>query len=326
MRRDEKEKRKEARTKDATASRKSHPSGNDAGTRRKKGKTVSPCAGRKGNRHAGREKEEERKKTPAGRRRRKAGRRRSPLDRLTVPLIAVAVFMLVFSGMKMAGIMNGYHGVDEANKAAERIADKGNVEEGGKAKRQEADPMERTVNFDALRKVNSDVVAWIYIPGTAVNYPVMKGDPGNYYLHRSWKRQKSFGGAIFMDSVNSHGFTDDNTIVYGHNMKNGSQFGTLIRFLDGKFFESHPYVYVYTPERTIRYRTYAFDIIDERSPLYASVIDDYPQYVKDVTKSARHSRRPPDEKTPLLMLSTCHGKSETKRRVLFAGQDAVRER
>lgn len=264
---------------------------------------------------------------PASRGRRPAGRRRkrSPIDRLTVPLIVIAVFMLAFSGMKMAGIMNGYHDVDKANRAAERIA--GTDAPGKKAKGgKEADPMERTISFDALRKVNSDVVAWIYIPGTAVNYPVMKGDPGNYYLHRSWKRQKSFGGAIFMDSVNSHGFTDDNTIVYGHNMKNGSQFGPLIRFLDGKFFESHPYVYVYTPERTIRYRTYAFDIIDERSPLYASVIDDYPQYVKDVTKSARHSRRPPDEKTPLLMLSTCHGKSETKRRVLFAGQDAVRER
>lgn len=265
---------------------------------------------------------------PASRGRRPEGRRRkrSPIDRLTVPLIVIAVCMLAFSGMKMAGIMNGYHDVDEANKAAERIAGKGNAEDEGKTNKQETDPMERTINFASLRKVNGDVTAWIYIPGTAVNYPVMKGDPGNYYLHRNWKRQKSFGGAIFMDSVNSYGFTDDNTIVYGHNMKNGSQFGTLIRFLDGKFFESHPYVYIYTPERTIRYRTYAFDIIDERSPLYASVIDDYPQYVKAVTRSARHSRRPPDEKTPLLMLSTCHGKSETKRRVLFAGQDAVRER
>ena len=309
MRSDKTEKRKgRGRNADAPAGRKKCPSD---------GKEE---AGRKG---ANRTKEQTASigRHPTGRR-----RKRCLIDRLTIPLIVIAVFMLVFSGMKMAGIMNGYHDVDEANKAAERIAGKGNAEDEGKTNKQEADPMERTINFASLRKVNGDVIAWIYIPGTAVNYPVMKGDPGNYYLHRNWKRQKSFGGAIFMDSVNSYGFTDDNTIVYGHNMKNGSQFGTLIRFLDGKFFESHPYVYVYTPERTIRYRTYAFDIIDERSPLYASVIDDYPQYVKTVTRSARHSRRPPDEKTPLLMLSTCHGKSETKRRVLFAGQDAVRER
>lgn len=309
MRSDKTEKRKgRGRHADAPAGRKKRPSDGKEeagrkGANRAKGQTAS------------------RGRHPAGRR-----RKRCLIDRLTIPLIVIAVFMLVFSGMKMAGIMNGYHDVDEANKAAERIAGKGNAEDEGKTKKQGADPMERTINFASLRKVNGDVTAWIYIPGTAVNYPVMKGDPGNYYLHRNWKRQKSFGGAIFMDSVNSYGFTDDNTIVYGHNMKNGSQFGTLIRFLDGKFFESHPYVYVYTPERTIRYRTYAFDIIDERSPLYASIIDDYPQYVKDVTRSARHSRRPPDEKTPLLMLSTCHGKSETKRRVLFAGQDAVRGR
>lgn len=308
MRSDKTEKRKgRGRNADAPAGRKKRPSdGKEEAGRKGANRTKAQAAG-KGRRFVGRR------------------RKRSPIDRLTVPFIVIAVFMLAFSGMKMAGIMNGYHDVDKANRAAERIAGTdapGKKAEGGK----EPDPMERTISFDALRKVNSDVVAWIYIPGTAVNYPVMKGDPGNYYLHRSWKKQKSFGGAIFMDSVNSYGFTDDNTIVYGHNMKNGSQFGTLIRFLDGKFFESHPYVYIYTPERTIRYRTYAFDIIDERSPLYASVIDDYPQYVKDVTKSARHSRRPPDEKTPLLMLSTCHGKSDTKRRVLFAGQDTVRER
>lgn len=307
MRRDKAERRKGRRkTADVPSGRKKRPS---AGKNETAGKDARRAKG-----------------ADSSGKQRKVQRRRRPLDRLTVPLIVIAVFMLVFSGMKMAGIMNGYHDVDDANKAAERIASKGSTEDGGKAGRQEADPMERTINFTALRKVNGDVAAWIYIPGTSVNYPVMRGDPGNYYLHRSWRRQKSFGGAIFMDSVNSYGFTDDNTIVYGHNMKNGSQFGTLIRFLDGKFFDSHPYVYVYTPERTVRYRTYSFDIIDERSPLYASVIDDYPQYVKDVTKSARHSRKAPDEKVPLLMLSTCHGKSDTKRRVLFAGQDAVRER
>jgi len=189
------------------------------------------------------------------------------------------------------------------------------------------------VDFKALQEINPDIYAWIYVPlgpeCSDVDLPVCQSRPtdeDNFYLHRDIYRKYLFSGTVYTQKANAKDFTDRVTVLYGHNMKNGSQFGTLIRFLDGKFFESHPYVYVYTPERTIRYRTYAFDIIDERSPLYASVIDDYPQYAKDVTKSARHSRRPPDEKTPLLMLSTCHGKSDTKRRVLFAGQDTVRER
>lgn len=104
------------------------------------------------------------------------------------------------------------------------------------------------VDFDSLLAVNPDVVGWIYIEGTAVNYPIVKGNDNDYYLKRLVDGKYNSAGSIFMDYRNLGDFSDTHSILYGHNMKNGSMFAVLGKYKDQNFFEEHPYCQIMTPE------------------------------------------------------------------------------
>jgi hypothetical protein len=82
----------------------------------------------------------------------------------------------------------------------------------------------------SLAQINPDVYGWISIAGTDINYPIVQGKDNDEYLHRTYKRENLFVGSIFMDYQNSADFSDCNSIIYGHNMKDGSMFGKLSRF------------------------------------------------------------------------------------------------
>ena len=80
------------------------------------------------------------------------------------------------------------------------------------------------VDFESLQATNSDVVAWLYIPDTNVNFPVVKG-PSNYtYLNLNYEGNYSISGSIFMDIACSSDFSDAETLLYGHNMHNGDTY------------------------------------------------------------------------------------------------------
>lgn len=104
------------------------------------------------------------------------------------------------------------------------------------------------VDFDALRKTNPDVVAWLYCPDTPINYPVVQASDNDYYLHRRLDGSNNYAGTIFMDFRNSADFSDWNTIIYGHNMRNDSMFGTLTDYKQKRYLEAHPEIYLLTPE------------------------------------------------------------------------------
>jgi len=112
----------------------------------------------------------------------------------------------------------------------------------------------RKINIPALRKTNKDIVAWISIPNMPVDYPVLKGKDNSYYLTRNAAMKRSSAGAIFMDSKLKSDFTSSDTIIYGHDMRDGTKFGSLSRYRNKKFRDTHQYVYVYTPKATLKYR------------------------------------------------------------------------
>ena len=105
------------------------------------------------------------------------------------------------------------------------------------------------VDFDALREKNDDVVAWIYCPDTPINYPVVQAADNEAYLHRLLDGSKNSAGTLFMDFRNSSDFSDWNSVIYGHNMKNGSMFGTLMDYKTQSYFDAHPKVFLLTPEQ-----------------------------------------------------------------------------
>ena len=113
------------------------------------------------------------------------------------------------------------------------------------------------MDFSALREVNPDVLGWILIPDTVVSYPLVQGTDNEYYLTRTWKKWTSAVGSIFLEASNHADFTDFNTVIYGHNMNNGSMFGTLKKYKSQSYYRQHPYVYLTTDSGSARYEIFA---------------------------------------------------------------------
>lgn len=104
------------------------------------------------------------------------------------------------------------------------------------------------IDFEKLKTINSDIVAWIVIEGTKVNYPVVKSHDNADYLHTTFEGNRNACGTLFIDCNNQPDFSDKNTIIYGHNMKNGSMFKTVNLYRDEKFYMEHPTVWIVTEQ------------------------------------------------------------------------------
>ena len=175
------------------------------------------------------------------------------------------------------------------------------------------------IDWATLKERNNDVKAWIQIPDTNVNYPVLQGETNDTYIHSDIDHQKLSAGSIFVDCRNEKPFEDFNTVIYGHNMKNGSMFNNIKSYTDQSFADEHPYVYIYLPDGSINvYSIYSTKIIDATSDYYLKDID-YASYVANAKSSAKQSRDVDTQNTaPLLLLSTCYAHDTPSRSVLFA--------
>lgn len=118
---------------------------------------------------------------------------------------------------------------------------------------------DKKVDFAELQaNTNEDIYAWIYIPDTKIDYPVLQHPTDNqHYLDYNLDGSKGYPGCIFSESYNKKDFTDPNTVLYGHNMKNGSMFSGLHKYRDGEYMNEHPYIYIYTPEGMKVYQIFA---------------------------------------------------------------------
>lgn len=120
------------------------------------------------------------------------------------------------------------------------------------AKEAKVDPNQFTgvVDFEALQKVNPDVVGWIYQKDTIINYPIMRGSDNDQYLHSDINKKYSVSGSIFMDYRNSGDFSDFNTIVYGHHMHDGSMFKSLRGYTkETDYYKDHKTFELITPDK-----------------------------------------------------------------------------
>lgn len=115
----------------------------------------------------------------------------------------------------------------------------------------ENDSFPYNIDFEALKKINSDIVAWIVVPDTRINSPIAKREnDNNFYLTHLFDKSENKTGCIFLDTRCSLG--DTHAIIHGHNMGNGTMFRDLNLFKDGKFFQEHPYYYILTSKKNIK--------------------------------------------------------------------------
>ena len=106
------------------------------------------------------------------------------------------------------------------------------------------------VDFDGLREINPNIVGWIILEGTQINYPVVQGEDNVYYLNRLYDGRWNPSGTIFMDYLNNSNMRDFHTILYGHHMQDGSMFAAIEFYLtQPDFINNHPYIFFITPER-----------------------------------------------------------------------------
>lgn len=105
------------------------------------------------------------------------------------------------------------------------------------------------VDFEALQKENEDIIGWIYCEGTAINYPVLQGSDNDFYLHHAYDKSYCISGAVFIDCGSKPDFSDPNTIIYGHYMKNKTMFGGLSDWADQEFYDNHSEMWLFTPEK-----------------------------------------------------------------------------
>ena len=108
------------------------------------------------------------------------------------------------------------------------------------------------IDFDMLRGINRDSVAWLYSPDTVIDYPVMKADDYNYYLNHLSDGTVNANGSLFIDYNNAPDFSDHLTVIYGHHMKSGAMFGSLKEYKNQQYYEKHPYLYLYTEQENYR--------------------------------------------------------------------------
>ena len=128
---------------------------------------------------------------------------------------------------------------------------------------------ELKLDWKVLEEQNGDIYSWIYIPGTNVNYPVLQHETENdYYLDRNLDHSQGLPGCIYTQKLNAMDYSDRNTVLYGHNMKNGTMFQTLHQYADRAFFNENRYIYIYTPEKVLAYEIYGACEVSNAHLLY----------------------------------------------------------
>lgn len=239
---------------------------------------------------------------------------------LTLALI-VAVAVFCFAAYNLFHIYTEYKkGTDEYNHIEQMAVTERAPESTEEASDTEQGPQPPfDVDFAALQGVNPDVVGWIYIEALdGISYPVVQGEDNEEYLHTTYENNYNFAGTIFIDYENSRDFSDCNTLVYGHNMKNGSMFGRLKNFSeDQTTYEKSKYFWIFTPEKDYRYEiisAYTTGVNSDTYTLFKGPGDEFQEYL-DTIKGYSEIETDDTEltiKDRIVTLSTCTGNDATR--------------
>lgn len=170
---------------------------------------------------------------------------------------------------------NIYEKVREEKKVLPKQETKEESEETDEA----SESVEIPVDFEKLQEMNPDIYAWIEIPGTEVNYPIVQSaNDRGYYLDHTIEGEEGLPGSIYTENLNTMTFADKNTVVYGHNMRDGSMFGGLKQYVDRKYMEEHKKIYIYTPKHIYTYEVFGAVTYDDRHLLLSYDFNNAEEY------------------------------------------------
>lgn len=183
------------------------------------------------------------------------------------------------------------------------------------------------VDWNELKSINEDTVAWIKIDGTNINYPIVQCDNNSKYVGHDINGRRSKGGCIFVDCNITNPFKNLNTIVYGHNLNNGAIFNDLEKYSNVQYAKQHNQINIYLPGNEERiYKIFAFCTVSEtNTDIYNTSIINLEKYYQkveqynqiDIDENIDYSR-------PVIMLSTCTNRERSQRYVVFAYLDEIK--
>lgn len=255
------------------------------------------------------------------------GRRRKKTigDHISTVILFIAIGVLAYCGYRLYQIQSVYWEGDKDYRELKELALQEN--EG------DTDNEPRfTIDFDALADVNADIKAWLRFDEPAIiDYPVVQGHDNNVYLHRTLSGYENTMGAIFINAGNNPDFTDRHTIIYGHNMNNGSMFGELNAYSERSFWEEYPYFYIYTPDGAeTRYRIVASAIVNERSDIYQYAFasdenfGEFLELLKSIAQYDTGIEGLLNTESQIVTLSTCTAATGVNRFIVSGVRDEVR--
>ena len=175
------------------------------------------------------------------------------------------------------------------------------------------------VDFAALKSVNEDVVGWIYVEALDnISYPIVQGKDNEMYLHQTYEKNYNFAGTLFVDYENSGDFSDCNTLIYGHNMKNGSMFGHLKKFVEDQgLYNKSRYFWILTPDKNYRYEiisAYTTGVDSDTYTLFKGPGEEFQNYLETIRGYSEIQTDPGELtiKDKIVTLSTCTGNESTR--------------
>ena len=175
--------------------------------------------------------------------------------------------------------------------------------------------------FNKLQKRNPDVIAWLDVFGTHIDYPVAQGKTNLTYLNTNIEGEYSLAGSIFMDSDNVRDFSEFNTILYGHHMDKNAMFGDIGNFLEKEIFDSRRYGSLFYNEKEYGIEFFAFVHTDAYDwKIYFPGINEEErkqEYIDYILSKAMHKRDADvGVNDRLVLLSTCSARSTNGRDIL----------
>lgn len=217
------------------------------------------------------------------------------------PLIILIVLLVAgmgFAGWRLGSILLNYHRDRSAynsiaSNAISMLADFETGDDGeedtGDGKTHSVSEIPIAVDWNYLRTINANVVGWLYCPGTVISYPVVQTSDHDYYLNHGFDGTSNVAGTLFADRNSVSGITQSNYIIYGHNMKDNSMFGTFANYVDKSYYDSNPVLYYLTPDANYRIELLCAHTVESTAdnyPTYFSSTSDYQAFLNKITSNA----------------------------------------
>lgn len=261
--------------------------------------------------------------------------------KIFITISAVLIIVLVFSAIKLVSMFNEYNNarerydkltvdyVEENESNVSSAVEEYNQNNSSESE-ESAEPIEKSpieVDFAAISGISDDVEAWLYCPDSVINYPVVHGDNNEKYLYGYINGDYSISGSLFIDFRCADNFNGPLTVIYGHNMKDGSMLASICRFKKQDYYDAHPFMYINTADGNYRVRLFSAFTANADSDIYTFSFqndDDFTSYLLNVkSKSDFICDSVPDSSDRIVMFSTCTYDYDSARYVLFGILESI---